>query len=418
VQSTQEHNIHASTIGIILTAHHQDDSYESALLKLLRGVHLLNWKGMDPFMQLKAPAAPVPMRIGNSCSNTNDTAQLQPIYLARPFLEHSKQSLMEYLQKRNLQWREDTSNKLNKYLRNRVRNELIPLLQDMTDGAFLGKRLPNLLEQSYEMARDVNDRVNEYMNHYQPDAMALGLWTIHKESNSESQLIYSQALHQWITYRMVELNSANAGCNREHMVTYNLLQRVMEQLQEYPDRNQWELEMGNKYSVMRKGNVLRVVLAEPDKAMKTKKPPRVTWKWTIVHCAETQSSIPDVITLCLPQSMVSSDLSFFSTTISDASQAGFFGDESGVSLRFLPPWKSKPVKVRQFLHGQNIPLHQRDAIPMLFAVTQQSSPTLVAILVKPDKWIADKRYNLQTDTKDRAMDSYLQLQLTLGTIDA
>ena len=54
----------------------------------------------------------------------NDTL----LYWVRPLLIVRKQELVQTLQQNNCTWREDISNQSNKYLRNRIRNELIPLL--------------------------------------------------------------------------------------------------------------------------------------------------------------------------------------------------------------------------------------------------------------------------------------------------
>jgi PP-loop family len=55
------------------------------------------------------------------------------LYWVRPLLNVRKQELVRYLQQNNFTWREDISNQSNKYLRNRIRNELIPLLHDMQE---------------------------------------------------------------------------------------------------------------------------------------------------------------------------------------------------------------------------------------------------------------------------------------------
>ena len=97
--------------GVLLTAHHRDDSAETMLLKLLRGVHLTNIAGME-----QAIAFP------------NDMPRA---VVARPLLRVSKAQIQDFLTTRGLEWREDSSNASNKYKRNRVRNELIPLLSDI-----------------------------------------------------------------------------------------------------------------------------------------------------------------------------------------------------------------------------------------------------------------------------------------------
>ena len=64
---------------------------------------------------------------------------------------------MRYLQQNNFTWREDISNKSNKYLRNRIRHELIPLLHDMNDdcpsskGTNVRKRTYNSKHRTFEM---------------------------------------------------------------------------------------------------------------------------------------------------------------------------------------------------------------------------------------------------------------------------
>ena len=101
--------------GVILTAHHRDDSEESMLLKLLRGVHLTNLGGIDPVVV--------------------DSLDMPNAIIVRPMLKVRKENIVDFLTLHQLTWREDESNESSKYLRNRVRNELIPLLSDMMGGA-------------------------------------------------------------------------------------------------------------------------------------------------------------------------------------------------------------------------------------------------------------------------------------------
>lgn len=98
--------------SVILTAHHRDDCDETVLLKLLRGAHISNLSGMD--------AAQRSGRGG--------------VVFAKPMLDLAKTDIEHFLTAQGLTWREDSSNESNKYLRNRVRNELLPLLSDMVGG--------------------------------------------------------------------------------------------------------------------------------------------------------------------------------------------------------------------------------------------------------------------------------------------
>ena len=97
---------------VVLTAHHRDDCDETVLLKLLRGAHISNLSGMDAVQ-----------RSGHG-----------RVAFAKPMLDIAKTDIEDFLTTQGLTWREDSSNESNKYLRNRVRNELLPLLGDMVGG--------------------------------------------------------------------------------------------------------------------------------------------------------------------------------------------------------------------------------------------------------------------------------------------
>ena len=113
--------------GIILTAHHRDDSAETLLLKLLRGVHLTNISGIKPAYWQDKDAL-----VGNA--HTGHGTNRDPVIMARPLLRIRKNDIQRYLVANDLEWREDSSNASNKYKRNQVRNQLVPLLEEMTGG--------------------------------------------------------------------------------------------------------------------------------------------------------------------------------------------------------------------------------------------------------------------------------------------
>lgn len=89
----------AANAKAIITAHHQDDMVETALLNLLRGT---GRKGMTSLRSHPS--------------------------LLRPLLASSKQDLIDYARKHSLEWREDSTNQDTKYRRNFVRNKLMPKL--------------------------------------------------------------------------------------------------------------------------------------------------------------------------------------------------------------------------------------------------------------------------------------------------
>ncbi|MEM6722091.1 MAG: tRNA lysidine(34) synthetase TilS [Bacteroidota bacterium] len=87
----------------ILTAHHQDDALETFIINLSRGTGLDGLTG-------------IPEQNGN---------------IVRPLLPFSRNDIRAYAEQQQLQWREDSSNASTKYLRNKIRHEIVPLLQEL-----------------------------------------------------------------------------------------------------------------------------------------------------------------------------------------------------------------------------------------------------------------------------------------------
>jgi len=100
----------------IVTAHHQNDLVETVLLNLVRGTGIAGLHG------IKEKQGKV----------------------IRPLLFANKQTIEQYALEHKLQWREDASNQENKYYRNRLRNEVVPVLKGMNPN------LENTLAQSVE----------------------------------------------------------------------------------------------------------------------------------------------------------------------------------------------------------------------------------------------------------------------------
>jgi tRNA(Ile)-lysidine synthase len=94
----------------VLLAHHADDQAETVLWNLLRGS--LGSRGMS---------AVTTMKMGG-----------RDMTVVRPLLAVRKSDLREWMQARKFTWREDSSNAVNDVVRNRLRNEVIPLLNEIT----------------------------------------------------------------------------------------------------------------------------------------------------------------------------------------------------------------------------------------------------------------------------------------------
>eukprot|EP00981_Chlorochromonas_danica_P012556 scaffold5146_cov164-Ochromonas_danica.AAC.5 len=117
----QEHFVSQNTIE---NRHHMGDNMETLMMKFLRGVHVANFSPME---SISGP-------------------------FVRPLLHLHKEDLEKYLQTRSLTWREDVSNQSRDYKRNRVRLDLLPLMEELSGGRdALQRRLLTFAEQSQQM---------------------------------------------------------------------------------------------------------------------------------------------------------------------------------------------------------------------------------------------------------------------------
>lgn len=102
----------------VITAHHKDDALETMAFNLLRGTRR---KGVNSLKSRQG--------------------------ILRPLLPYSKQEIRDYAVQHNLQWREDSTNKNEKYSRNWIRRKLLPKLTP---------RQKDALTSSYAAAVDRN----------------------------------------------------------------------------------------------------------------------------------------------------------------------------------------------------------------------------------------------------------------------
>jgi tRNA(Ile)-lysidine synthase len=87
----------------VLVAHTRDDALETALMRVLRGSGPAGLAAMPPVRGL----------------------------IRRPLLRLGRADVLRYLEERHIPYRTDSTNQDNQYLRNRVRNQLIPLLDEL-----------------------------------------------------------------------------------------------------------------------------------------------------------------------------------------------------------------------------------------------------------------------------------------------
>lgn len=118
----------ANNCGWIATGHTADDQVETVLHRIIRGTGLVGLVGMGD----------------QRAVGFNPT-----VLLLRPLLNLRRQELVEYLHNLNQPFRTDSSNANPQFTRNRIRNEVLPLLREIN---------PRVDEALLRLARQANER--------------------------------------------------------------------------------------------------------------------------------------------------------------------------------------------------------------------------------------------------------------------
>ena len=148
----------------ILTAHHLDDSLETFLINFTRGSGLEGLTG-------------IPQQNGN---------------VIRPLLPFSRNEIEAFAKENNIQWREDSSNALDKYLRNKLRHDVIPVLKELNPSLLdsFENTISNL-KQSQSLVNDASQMVYKQVVS-EEDTIKIDISKLTEFQN------YNAYLYQWL----------------------------------------------------------------------------------------------------------------------------------------------------------------------------------------------------------------------------
>ena len=149
----------------ILTAHHADDNLETFLINLSRGTGLDGLTGIP---------------------EQNDK-------VVRPLLAFRQEEIEEYAKLNTIQWREDSSNASDKYLRNKIRHHLVPLLKELNPN-FLSSfhKTQTYLQEVQVMAEDASIMIYQQVAKQENDTIYFDLKKLQQLPN------YKSYLYQWL----------------------------------------------------------------------------------------------------------------------------------------------------------------------------------------------------------------------------
>lgn len=149
----------------VLTAHHADDNLETFLINLTRGTGLDGLTGIP---------------------EQNDK-------IIRPLLPFSRDEILQYASENNIEWREDSSNASNKYLRNKIRHDLVPILKEISPN-FLNafQKTQSFLQEAQEMVEDASIMIYQQVAKEEGEDIHFDLNQLKKLPN------YKSYLYQWL----------------------------------------------------------------------------------------------------------------------------------------------------------------------------------------------------------------------------
>ena len=199
----------ATNCKYLLTAHHLDDSLETVLINFSRGTGLEGLTG-------------IPAQNGN---------------IVRSLLPFSRVEIEQYAQENQIQWREDSSNASNKYLRNKIRHTIIPVFKEFNDG-FLASFQNTLdhLQQAESLVDDATKLVYEKVVTEKEDQLEINLAQLLEFQN------YKAYLYQWLVsygftawndiYELVEAQSGKQVFSTTHVLLKDREKIILSERQE------------------------------------------------------------------------------------------------------------------------------------------------------------------------------------------
>lgn len=147
----------------ILTAHHLDDSVETFLINFIRGTGIEGLTGIPT----------------------------QNEKIIRPLLPFSRQEILDFAHENKIEWGEDSSNASDKYLRNKLRHDVIPILKELQPNLLpsFEKTIKNL-QQSQSMIEDASKLVYKIVVVEHDNVLKINLKELLKWPNYIAYLYY------------------------------------------------------------------------------------------------------------------------------------------------------------------------------------------------------------------------------------
>ena len=174
--------------GLIAVGHTCDDQVEEVLIRLIRGTGLKGLSGME---------------------YTSGR-------VIRPLLDISKPEILSYLEENNFKYCEDSSNKSSRFLRNRVRHDLLPILERDFNPAIRQTILKTtkILKDEERYLHDQTEKAYEEL------VSSSGIRDMKQFSLVRNNF---QQIHPALQRRVIEKLCWNIGCKPNHVLIEDII---------------------------------------------------------------------------------------------------------------------------------------------------------------------------------------------------
>ncbi|WP_106914462.1 tRNA lysidine(34) synthetase TilS [Chryseobacterium aurantiacum] len=143
-------------LEFLVTAHHLNDQLETFIINLSKAAGMKGLSGIP--------------------SHSNN--------ILRPLLNFSKQEIYQFAEQNNIEFREDLSNKKSDYLRNKIRNEIVPKLEETNDHFLENfKKSSFYLNQAHDFVQKQIQEIENKLTVFNQEHKILSKEKLDQESN-------------------------------------------------------------------------------------------------------------------------------------------------------------------------------------------------------------------------------------------
>ena len=225
-------------LNFVLTAHHLDDEIETFLINLTRGTGLEGLTGI--------PA--------------------QNNHVIRPLLKFSREEILQFAKENNIKWREDSSNASKKYLRNKLRHDVVPVLKELNPNFIHSfQNTLNNLKQAQSLVENASQMIYKKIVTEQIDQKKIDILKLTQLKNYEAYLF------QWLKpygfsawediYALVKAQTGKQIFSKKHVILKDRNFLIISKKNNQENQTYYKIEQEALYVNFS----LKIAFSSPDK---------------------------------------------------------------------------------------------------------------------------------------------------------